>query len=766
MSDSKQHTLSRVRPPRVQITYDVETGGALEKKEIPFVVGIIAPLSGKSKKAAPPMVEKKLVSIDRDNFNKVMDSIEPRVAFNVANTMPGGAGELPVSVEFKHIDDFDPVAVVKQVPALNKLFMERSRLRDFMAKLDGNQALNDLLIGILTDKARREALSKSVATASAAMVAARAEKDEKTRREAMEAAFAADLPADPTETDIKTLLKDGQLILEDSQKAYALELIAEFTALLSQSEYPWKKIFDELDPINADLEKKRKAETGAKEKLEQAEAGSDEAAIKTAESKLVEASKAVEEVERKSLALVGQLNIAGEINRNVGNRDKIISRQLNHIIHHDDFQAMEASWRGLHFLVTKTETNTKLKLRLLNATFDELYKDLDKAVEFDQSALFKMVYEEEYGTYGGDPFSVLIGDFQLGRTARDIRFLELISGVAAAAHAPFIASAYAKLFDMDDYANLYKPRDLSKIFESAELIQWRAFREMEDSRYITLTLPKVMLRLPYHHEDNPVEGIYFNEDVAVTKYQDDGSGNMVIVTEEEDGISVEKTEKQVDAKKVLWGNPAYILGQRITNAFSLYGWTAAIRGVEGGGLIEGLPAYTFETEEGDTVLNCPTQVSITDRREKELNDLGFMTICHCKGTNKAAFFGGQTTNKPKVYLTDFATANARISSMLPYIMAASRFAHYIKVIMREKIGSFMTKENVESYLNAWIAQYVLLDDTPPQHIKAKFPLREARIDVTDIPGKPGAYRATVFLRPHFQLEELTTSIRLVAELPS
>ena len=222
----------------------------------------------------------------------------------------------------------------------------------------------------------------------------------------------------------------------------------------------------------------------------------------------------------------------------------------------------------------------------------------------------------------------------------------------------------------------------------------------------------------------------------------------------------------MDAKKVLWGNPSYVLGQRITNAFSLYGWTAAIRGVEGGGLVEGLPAYTFETEEGDITLSCPTQVSITDRREKELNDLGFMAICHCKGTDKAAFFGGQTTNKPKMYLTESATKNAQVSAMLPYMLAASRFAHYIKVMMRERIGSFMTRQNVEDYLNTWISQYVLLDDSPPQNVKAQYPLREARVEVTDVEGKVGAYKATVFLRPHFQLEELTASIRLVADLPA
>ncbi|WP_444995428.1 type VI secretion system contractile sheath large subunit [Aliikangiella sp. IMCC44359] len=720
MSDSVQHKLSRVRPPRVQITYDVETGGALEKKEIPFIVGIIAPLSGKSKVAAPPMGEKKMVEIDRDNFNKICESINPGVAFEVPNTLSEEGGTMPVSVEFNHIDDFDPVAVLVQIEPLKQLYEERSRLRDFMAKLDGNGKLHSLLLDILTDDAKKDSIKAAVSGAQEAIVAARALDDKKESDAAILAAFADQLPEDGN-TEIKTLVTKGDMILEESQTPYVLELIAEFVIQLVEN------------------------------------------------SDLLPAADADE-------AVKNNINVGGIITRRIGQKDKKISRQLNHIIHHDDFQAMEASWRGLHFLVMNTETNTKLKLKLLNATYDELYKDLDKAVEFDQSALFRLIYEDEYGTYGGDPYSVLVGDFQLGRTAKDIQFLEMMSGVAASAHAPFIASAWAKLFDLDDYANLYKPRDLSKIFESAELIQWRAFREKEDSRYVTLTLPKVMLRIPYHHENNPVDGIYFDEDMAVNLFKIDeetqeeeldANGNPIIVTElDEDGITYEKTRKQVDARKVLWGNPAYILAQRITNAFSLHGWTAAIRGVEGGGLVEGLPVYTFETEDGDIALTCPTQVSITDRREKELNDLGFMAICHCKGTNKAAFFGGQSTNKPKMFLTDSATVNAQISSMLPYVMAASRFAHYIKVIMREKIGSFMTRQNVHDYLNTWIAQYVLLDDSAPQHIKAKFPLREANIVVTDIPGKVGAYRATVFLRPHFQLEELSTSIRLVAELPS
>lgn len=760
MSDSIQHKLTRVRPPRVQITYDVETGGALEKKEIPFVVGIIAPLSGKSTKPQIPMAEKKMVYIDRDNFNKVLDSINPRVAFDVPNTLPDGAGQLPVSVDFNHIDDFNPVAVLKKVPLLNKLFEERSRLRDMMAKLDGNEPLMTLLLDVMANKDRREALQKVVSTANEKLPEVREVKDAKERDAATLALFAEAIEAE--KSDIAQLLDTNKayMILEASQKAYALELVCEFTGIFAAADHIWAAKFAELDEL---LPQRDTQQTELKTALE----GHDDAATLAAQKAFDQTNKQINQVR-------GSINIAGELARNVANRDKIISRQLNHIIHHSDFQDMEASWRGLHFLVMNTETGKQLKLRLLNASYDELYKDLDKAVEFDQSMLFKLIYEEEYGTYGGEPYSVLIGDFQLGRTAKDIKFLEMISGVAAAAHAPFIASAWAKLFDMEDYANLYKPRDLTKIFESAELIQWRAFREQEDSRYVTLTLPKVMMRLPYHHENNPVEGIFFDEDCAVNILQTnedgelvlDDNGQPVIVTKDEDGLQVETSIKQVDASKILWGNPAYILGQRITNAFSLYGWTAAIRGVEGGGLVEGLPAYTFETDDGDIALNCPTQVSITDRREKELNDLGFMAICHCKGSNKAAFFGGQTTNKPKLYLTDAASANSRISAMLPYVMSASRFAHYIKIIMREKIGSFMTRSNVENYLNTWISQFVLLDDTPPQHIKAKYPLREARIDVTDVPGKPGAYRATVFLKPHFQLEELSTSIRLVADLPS
>lgn len=421
--------------------------------------------------------------------------------------------------------------------------------------------------------------------------------------------------------------------------------------------------------------------------------------------------------------------------------DALLGEQLNHILHHPDLQRLEASWRGLHYLVTNTETSTRLKLRLLEVRQDELQKDLEKAVDKDQSALFKKVYEEEYGIFGGNPYSALVGDYYFGETERDLRLLEKIAEVAAAAHAPFIAGVSPKLFDMSRFSELGLPRDLAKIFESkqAKWIRWRAFRDTEESRYVALAMPGMLMRQPYGEDTEPVDGFSFEEDV--------------------------KNGTRADHARYLWGNASWALAERITKAFSLYSWTGAIRGVEGGGLVQSLPIHTFKTDDGDVTMVGPTEAGITDRREKELNDLGFIGLCFRKASNEAAFFGGATVQKPKVYDTDQANANARLSAVLPYILAASRFAHYLKVIVREKIGSFATAENVSTFLNRWIGNYVLGKDDAGQSLKAQYPLREARVDVFEKPGHPGAYRAVVFLRPHFQLEELTTSIRLVAELP-
>jgi type VI secretion system protein ImpC len=439
-------------------------------------------------------------------------------------------------------------------------------------------------------------------------------------------------------------------------------------------------------------------------------------------------------------AMQGQLvmskDMEATINSRIAQIDRLLSAQLNEIMHHADFQKLEASWRGLHHLVFETETSTMLKIRVMNVNKKELLKDLEKAVEFDQSATFKKIYEEEFGTFGGAPFGALIGDYELGNHPQDQLFLEKMAQVAAAAHAPFIAAASPGLFGWDTFSDMTEVRDLAKIFDRTEYLKWRSFRESEDSRYVGLALPHTLMRIPYGKDNVPTETFNFEEDV-------DGT----------------------DHKKYLWGNAAYSFGTRLTEAFALYNWCVAIRGVEGGGLVQGLPFHTFRTDEGEVALKCPTEIAITDRREKEFSDLGFVPLVHCKNTDYAAFFGAQSCQRAKKYDTDFANANARLSTQLQYIFAISRFAHYLKAMMRDKIGSFMSRKNCEDFLNRWIQNYVTPDDTASQATKAQFPLREARIDVAEVPGKPGVYKAVAFLRPHFQLDELSVSLRLVAELP-
>lgn len=424
------------------------------------------------------------------------------------------------------------------------------------------------------------------------------------------------------------------------------------------------------------------------------------------------------------------------INARVAQIDHLISLQLNEIMHHPAFQKLEASWRGIKYLMDQSETSSMLKIRVLNVSKKELLRDLQRAPEFDQSVMFKKVYEDEFGIFGGEPFGALIGDYEFSKNPEDIELLEKVSQVAAGAHAPFLTAAGAELLNLESFSQLGEPRDIGKIFDSTEYAKWKSFRASEDSRYVGLTMPHILMRLPYGKDTKPVDDFNFEEGV-------DGT----------------------DHSKYLWGNAAYALGARLTQAFASYGWCASIRGVEGGGLVEGLPTHNFRTDEGDVALKCPTEVAITDRREKELADQGLIPLVHCKGTDYAAFFSVQSANKPKKFDKAAANANARLSAQLPYILAVSRFAHYMKSIMRDKIGGFMSRDQCEKFLTQWIMQYVTDDDQASATTKAKFPLREAKIEVSEIAGKPGAYRAVAFLRPHFQLDELTVSLRLVAELP-
>ncbi|HUQ95334.1 MAG TPA: type VI secretion system contractile sheath large subunit [Bryobacteraceae bacterium] len=425
------------------------------------------------------------------------------------------------------------------------------------------------------------------------------------------------------------------------------------------------------------------------------------------------------------------------INARIAQIDHLLSIQLNEVLHHPAFQKLESTWRGVKYMLDQSETNDMLKIKIFNCNKRELLRDLQRAPEFDQSTLFKKVYEEEFGVFGGAPFAALVGDYEYSRHPEDVELLERVAQVAASAHAPFLSAASPEMFNLDSFTSLDAPRDLGKVFDTTEYAKWKSFRQSEDSRYVGLTVPRILMRLPYGRNNKQIEAFNYEEGV-------DGT----------------------DHSKYVWGNAAWALGARLTNAFAKHGWCAAIRGVEGGGLVEGLPVHNFYTDDGDVAMKCPTEVPITDRREKELADQGFVPLVHCKNTDYAAFFSVQSCQKAKLYDKPAANANARLSTQLPYILACSRFAHYLKAMMRDKIGSFMSRSDCEVWLNQWVNQYVVPDDTASPGIKAKHPLREARIDVQEVPGKPGAYRAVAFLRPHFQLDELTVSLRLVAELPA
>ncbi|HUA92388.1 MAG TPA: type VI secretion system contractile sheath large subunit [Terracidiphilus sp.] len=442
-----------------------------------------------------------------------------------------------------------------------------------------------------------------------------------------------------------------------------------------------------------------------------------------------------------SQVLAGHMTLTRDaeatIQARIAQIDRLISLQLNEVLHYPAFQKLEGTWRGIKYLIDQSETSDMLKIKVLNVSKRELLKDLQRAPEFDQSALFKKVYEEEFGVFGGAPFAALVGDYEFGRGPEDIELLERVSQVASAAHAPFMSAASSDLLNLSSYTQLGAPRDIGKIFDSTEYAKWKSFRQSDDSRYVALTLPHILMRLPYGKDTKQIEAFDYEEAVDGTEHS-----------------------------KYLWGNAAYGLAARLTNSFARYGWCASIRGVEGGGLVEGLPAHTFRTDEGDVALKCPTEVAITDRREKELADQGLVPLVHCKGTDYAAFFSVQTANKPKLFDKEAANANARLSAQLPYMLAMSRFAHYLKAMMRDKIGSFMTRQDCEKFLNQWISNYVVSDDNASQAAKASHPLREAAIQVSEIPGKPGAYRAVAFLKPHFQLDELSVSLRLVADLPA
>jgi type VI secretion system protein ImpC len=436
-------------------------------------------------------------------------------------------------------------------------------------------------------------------------------------------------------------------------------------------------------------------------------------------------------------------NLTQTFNKAIAAIDEKLSMQLSAIMHHPEFQKLEGSWRGLNYLVKNSETGATLKIRMMNVSKKDLHKDLTKAVEFDQSQIFKKIYESEFGTPGGEPYGALIGDYEFGAGTEDLEVLQGMSNVAAASFAPFIAAADSQMFGLESYTELSKPRDLEKIFESSEYIKWRSFRDTEDSRFVTLALPRVLARVPYGSSGKQVDEFKFEEAPV------DAGGTVSAMTSD----------------KFTWMNASYALGERLTSAFSKYGWCVAVRGAEGGGKVENLPSFTFTSDDGDVDQQCPTEIGITDRREAELSKLGFLPLCHYKNTDYAVFFGAQTTQRPKKYDSPDATANAAISARMPYIMATSRFSHYLKVMGRDKIGSFMEVADCENWLNKWIRNYVNGNPDASAEMKAQYPLAEATVSVKEVPGAPGSYNAVAYLRPWLQMEELSASMRLVARIP-
>jgi len=419
--------------------------------------------------------------------------------------------------------------------------------------------------------------------------------------------------------------------------------------------------------------------------------------------------------------------------------DKKLSEQVNKIIHHDDFRTLEGTWRGLHHLVTNTETDEMLKIRVINISKKEVSSTIKKfkGTAWDQSPLFKKMYEDEFGTPGGQPYGALIGDYYFDHTAPDVEILGGMAQIAAAAHAPFLAAAAPGLMGMDTWQELSNPRDLTKIFQTAEYAAWRSLRDSEDARYLGLAMPRFLSRIPYGAKTNPVEDFAFEEDT-----------------------------EGADHNKYVWSNSAFAMGTNITRSFKQWGWCARIRGAESGGMVEGLPVHSFPTDDGGVDMKCPTEIAITDRREAELAKNGMMPLSHWKNSDYAVFVGAQSLQKPAAYDDPDATANANLAARLPYLFATCRFAHYLKCMVRDKIGGFKERADMERWLNDWIKLYCVDSASASESDKARRPLADAEVKVEEVPGNPGYYTSKFFLRPHYQLEGLTVSLRLVSKLPS
>jgi len=455
-----------------------------------------------------------------------------------------------------------------------------------------------------------------------------------------------------------------------------------------------------------------------------------------------EVERAVKTLAEQALSETAVISddVIGTIKAIIAEIDKKLSDQVNLILHNERFQQIESAWRGLHYLVNNTETDEMLKIRVMNISKKDLGRTLKKyaGAAWDQSPLFKKLYEEEYGQLGGEPYGCLVGDYFFDHTPGDVQMLGQMAQIAAAAHAPFISGAGPTLMGMDSWQELANPRDLAKIFGAPDYAAWRSLRESDDSKYVGLAMPRFLARLPYGAKTNPVEEFEFEEETTGGTHA-----------------------------RYSWANAAYAMAVNVNRSFKMYGWCTSIRGVESGGAVEGLPVHTFPSDDGGVDMKCPTEIAISDRREAELANCGLMPLIHRKNTDTAAFIGAQSLQKPAEYMDPDATSNARLSARLPYLFASCRFAHYLKCMVRDKVGAFMERADMERYLSDWIMNYVILNpESAGQEARARKPLAGAEVKVEEVEGNPGYYSAKFHLRPHYQLEGVTVSMSLVSRLPS
>lgn len=643
--------LTRNRAPRLQITYDVEASGAIIKKEIPFVIGVVGDFAGMSMKRQG-LSDRKFLQVDRDNFDAVMASMRPELQLRVANHLSGDGSEMAVQLAFDRIGDFHPTMVVQQIEPLHRMLKSRKALAHWLLLLDQHDGIELAIRNYLADW-------------------------KQTAQDAHKGGGPSDFTGSSTPFE-----SQSEFSIDDSK------LLSELAAYM-----PSKRAKD-IAPALIELFMRKDAPD-----------------------------------DFQPYAL-----IEDEIRR----IDSVLSRQVTEILHHPDFQHLEGMWRGLRFLVDRTETGPNLKIRMLQASKEELRQDFDHSPSFAESTFFRRVYDEEFEVFGGEPFGAIVADYSFTTDAKDVGLLNGLSAVAASAYCPILTSPTPSVFGLESFDQIHQLRDLGKGFESTEKVAWRALRDSDDARYLVMVMPRILARRPYADTNNPAEEFALNEL--------DGQPDGVI-------------------DNYCWMNAAYGYAERLASSFSRTGNCLAIRGVEAGGRLEGLPTHIFRSEDGDLDMTCPTEVQISDRHEKELSDLGFLPLCHYKNTDYAVFFGATTMHRPRHYEDPEASANARIFSNVPAIMIASRFAHYLKVISRDCIGKFTEVKELEQLLANWIMNYTLAENDQPADVRARYPLRDVSVQVDAVQGQPGVYSASVTMRPYLQLEEMSSPMLLTVPLP-